>query len=297
MMSTAPGWFPDPQGPPGHLRWWDGKAWTEQRIAPPEAPVPAAWSPVDWARRHPLSAVGAAVVILLLLVGAIGSATEESDLTDGAPAAREADLAPEPEAAPKGPEPELEAEPVADPKPRTFLVTRIVDGDTIELGNGATVRLVGIDAPEAGACGSERAADNLARLVLGKQVRLKESDEDRDRYGRLLRYVDIGGRDAGLRLIKNGLAVARYDSRDGYGRHPRQRIYIAADKRAKQVACAPKPQPFVPQQPSGNCAPGYAPCVPSYPPDVDCPDVDGPVAVTGPDPHGLDADGDGVACE
>ena len=47
----------------------------------------------------------------------------------------------------------------------------------------------------------------------------------------------------------------------------------------------------------GACAPGYSPCVPPYPPDVDCSDVDGPIYVTGSDPHGLDADGDGVGCE
>jgi hypothetical protein len=34
-----------------------------------------------------------------------------------------------------------------------------------------------------------------------------------------------------------------------------------------------------------------------YPPDVDCADVNGPIMVTGSDPHGLDGDGDGVACE
>jgi hypothetical protein len=33
------------------------------------------------------------------------------------------------------------------------------------------------------------------------------------------------------------------------------------------------------------------------PPDVDCSDVDGPIQVTGDDPHGLDRDGDGVGCE
>lgn len=25
---SAPGWFPDPEGTPGRLRWWDGSAWT-----------------------------------------------------------------------------------------------------------------------------------------------------------------------------------------------------------------------------------------------------------------------------
>jgi hypothetical protein len=47
----------------------------------------------------------------------------------------------------------------------------------------------------------------------------------------------------------------------------------------------------------GDCEPGYDPCVPPYPPDVDCADVDGPIAVSGDDAHGLDRDGDGVGCE
>ena len=196
------------------------------------------------------------------------------------------------------PAPRPRPEPRPAPQPRTYLVTRVVDGDTLELGSGETVRLVGIDTPEVGECGYDRATAALARLVSGKQVRLVRSDEDRDHYGRLLRYVDLGGTDAGLRQIRNGLAIARYDSRDGYGFHPREPRYIAADNAARNLGCpkpAPAPQPLVGG--GGACAPGYRPCVPPYPPDVDCADVDGPITVTGADPHGLDADGDGVACE
>ena len=142
---------------------------------------------------------------------------------------------------------------------RTFLVSRVIDGDTLELANGETVRLVGIDTPEQGVCGSLKASVNLARLTLGQRVRLAPSDEDRDRYGRLLRYVDIGDMDTGLRLIKNGFAIARYDSRDGYGFHPREPRYLAADAASKNYTC-PKPTapvPFV----GGSCAPGYTPCI------------------------------------
>jgi hypothetical protein len=31
--------------------------------------------------------------------------------------------------------------------------------------------------------------------------------------------------------------------------------------------------------------------------DIDCDQVDGPVAVDGSDPYGLDRDGDGIGCE
>ena len=46
-----------------------------------------------------------------------------------------------------------------------------------------------------------------------------------------------------------------------------------------------------------GCAPGYSPCVPPPPPDLDCADVNGPIEVTGSDPHNLDGDGDGWGCE
>jgi hypothetical protein len=48
---------------------------------------------------------------------------------------------------------------------------------------------------------------------------------------------------------------------------------------------------------TANCAPGYSPCVPPPPPDLDCSDLNGPIKVTGSDPHNLDGDGDGWGCE
>jgi endonuclease YncB( thermonuclease family) len=192
-----------------------------------------------------------------------------------------------------------------EPKPatrksegRTYLVTRIVDGDTLELGNGETVRVVGIDTPERGQCGYDRAGEHLAGLVLFKQVRLVVSDEDRDHYGRLLRYVDVkkDGRtvDAGLNQIRSGFAIARYDSRDGYGYHPREPEYIRSDKAVKQFTCA-APAP-VQSGGGGGCHPGYTPCLPITA-DLDCADVDGPITVLGDDPYGFDADGDGTGCD
>lgn len=174
----------------------------------------------------------------------------------------------------------------------------MIDGDTIELGNGESVRLLGIDTPERGECGYAAATANMERLVLDKRVTLTRSGEDRDRYGRLLRYVDVGNLDAGLRQIRAGLAIARYDSRDGYGYHARENRYIATDKATPDQTC-PTPAPAPPPQPApgSGCAPGYDPCVPPYPPDLDCADVDGPIRVSGDDPHGLDRDGDGFGCE
>ncbi len=65
-----------------------------------------------------------------------------------------------------------------------------------------------------------------------------------------------------------------------------------------EVGRGPAPDP--PQEseapPERSCEAGYSPCVPVFPPDLDCGDLDGPYRVTGDDPHGLDGDGDGVAC-
>lgn len=258
---------------------------------------------MNWVRGHKLLSAVIVVTALWIFSSVSGTADDQSasedvpsevvgtdddggSSTDDESQAEDEDPASEPASKPK------------DRKKKTYLVVHVVDGDTIDLRNGRTVRLAGIDAPEVGQCGYKRARNTLADLVLGKRVSLAASDEEQDQYGRLLKYVDIGKTDAGLRLIKSGLAIARYDSRDGYGYHPREPKYIAADRANKPFACAPKPVPFASQpKQSKNCAPGYSPCIPPYPPDLDCPDIGRPVQVTGSDPHGLDRDGDGAACE
>lgn len=73
----------------------------------------------------------------------------------------------------------------------------------------------------------------------------------------------------------------------------------AAERRAQRRAERESQPPVEPDpgQATSGCAPGYSPCIPPYPPDLDCADVGGPITVTGSDPHGLDADNDGIGCE
>ena len=133
----------------------------------------------------------------------------------------------------------------ASPAPSAhWTAAHVIDGDTIEVRDAAgtveTVRIIGIDTPERGECGFEDAADALARLVAGQPITLVAgAQDDRDRYGRLLRYLDVGPVDAGLELIRDGYAIARYDSRDGYGRHPREDTYVAADGTSASVCALP----------------------------------------------------------
>lgn len=125
----------------------------------------------------------------------------------------------------------------AAPGPR---VVDVIDGDTIDVEGGRRVRLIGIDTPERGECGYSEAAAALRSLVGGKAVRLVPgARDDVDRYGRLLRYVEVGGLDVNLEMIRRGHAIARYDSRDGYGRHAREQAYVAADAATPPAAgCA-----------------------------------------------------------
>jgi endonuclease YncB( thermonuclease family) len=119
-------------------------------------------------------------------------------------------------------------------KDQSSTVSRIIDGDTIEVTDGSgrkeKVRLIGIDTPERGKCGYDESGDRLSELILNAEVQLVTGGtDDRDRNGRLLRYVDIGGVDAGRILIEEGFAIARYDSRDDYPEHDRESDYIKID--------------------------------------------------------------------
>ena len=185
--------------------------------------------------------------------------------------------------------------PVPGPPPAAITVTDVIDGDTVDLSNGERVRLVGIDAPEAGQCGSGEATARLEALVLHHAVSLTAgARDDRDGYGRLLRYVETATTDAGLDLIQQGLAVARYDSRDGYGRHDREASYVAADAGSPVGYGCGTPPP-----PAGNCEPSYPTLCLRPGVDVDCGEIPHRnFPVLPPDPFRLDGnDNDGIGCE
>jgi micrococcal nuclease len=101
-------------------------------------------------------------------------------------------------------------------------VARVADGDTIVLADGRRVRLVQVDAPELfGECYGEAARLTLLHLLPpGSPVRLTRDPalDDRDEHGRLLRYIDAGGRNVNLELVGRG-AAAPYFYRRARGRH------------------------------------------------------------------------------
>lgn len=99
----------------------------------------------------------------------------------------------------------------------SLLVTRVIDGDTIELENGERVRYLGINTPESVdprkpvECFGKEASLKNKELVLNKKVVLEKDISEIDKYGRLLRYVYVDGIFINLELIKQGYAqVAIY---------------------------------------------------------------------------------------
>ena len=91
-------------------------------------------------------------------------------------------------------------------------VASVYDGDTLTLANSQRVRLLQIDTPELGSgeCYSRAARSELLSLVpLGSLAGL-ESDprlDQRDRYGRLLRYIWRNGKNVNVELVRRGAAT------------------------------------------------------------------------------------------
>jgi micrococcal nuclease len=87
-------------------------------------------------------------------------------------------------------------------------VTKVIDGDTIEIENGDRVRYIGINTPEVeiSECYATEASEINKNLVLGKVVKLEKDVSETDKYGRLLRYVYVGDMFVDDYLVKNGYA-------------------------------------------------------------------------------------------
>lgn len=108
----------------------------------------------------------------------------------------------------------------------TFMVTRVVDGDTVVLSDDRKIRLIGVDTPELHeseklerdiihtrrdkatiqALG-EKAAEFTRKLVEGKEVRVRYGRQKEDRYGRTLAYL----------YLRDGTFVNEEIIRRGFG--------------------------------------------------------------------------------
>lgn len=139
----------------------------------------------------------------------------QTDIVRPSPAARPAPAVPLP--SPEGP--------ARAPTPGTTLgreaatIIRVIDGDTVDVevgGRRERLRLIGLDTPESvdprrpvECFGREASARAKALLPAGARVQLEAdaTQGERDRYGRLLRYI----------VLADGRNFAEVMIRDGYG--------------------------------------------------------------------------------
>ena len=97
----------------------------------------------------------------------------------------------------------------------TYIVKRVIDGDTRELEGGEQVRLIGVDTPETKdprkpvQYFGEKATAFTRRMAEGKRVRLEYDWERYDKYGRTLAYVYLeDGTFLNAEIIRQGYGFA-----------------------------------------------------------------------------------------
>ena len=164
-------------------------------------------------------------------------------------------------------------------------VTRVVDGDTLDIEGGVRIRLVLVDAPEVDEVGGAAATAYLTELCLGTEALIDEDSSQigDDPFGRVLAVAHCDGVNANAAMIASGHADTFFE-------------YCSQSEFASQAwtGCASPPPP-----PPANCDPAYPTvCIPPPPPDLDCADIPyRRFTVLPPDPHHFDGDGDGIGCE
>lgn len=97
------------------------------------------------------------------------------------------------------------------------VVREVRDGDTIVLNGGATVRLIGIDAPP----NDINSTDFLKSLILNKKVWLEYDRYQDDKYGRLLAWIWINCESKPEFLPADYMHLTYNSSREGLTENPK----------------------------------------------------------------------------
>jgi micrococcal nuclease len=116
----------------------------------------------------------------------------------------------------------------------TYTVSKVVDGDTIDIKEGVEVsayriRLLGIDTPERGQPFYREATEKLEELTAGRKVLLVRDANNTDRYGRLLRYIIADGQNLNTEMVRSGYARAYMHEGLRY-----ERQILEAEREARQ---------------------------------------------------------------
>lgn len=142
--------------------------------------------------------VGATFAGLVLLGAIVGPAPAPEPAAVAAPTASATPApVPAPEVSrPTPPAPVAAPAPAAPRGPETVTVSNVIDGDTSATGDGRKIRVLGVDSCEANTYGGKEAT-SAAKSQLdnprGPVTLTAEPGVDTDRYGRHLRYVQVGG--------------------------------------------------------------------------------------------------------
>ena len=113
----------------------------------------------------------------------------------------------------------------------TVMVVKVIDGDTIVIEGGYHVRYIGVDSPETDELYYSEAKQMNADLIAGKKVRLESDITDKDKYGRLLRYVYVGDTFINAEMVRQGCAWSI-----AYPPDVKYQVYLEAmEKEARQL--------------------------------------------------------------
>ncbi len=130
----------------------------------------------------------------------------------------------------------------------TAVVERIIDGDTVELRGGETVRYLMVNTPETTGGKNECYGENAVRfntdLVLGKSVALTYDVEREDRFGRTLAYVTVAGQEVNRLIVERGFGCVLHIPPNGDDRAAEFDALedaARADGRGVWGACDPVP--------------------------------------------------------
>lgn len=189
-------------------------------------------------------------------------------------------------------------------------VEKVIDGDTVKLTDGRVVRYIGIDTPETVdprkpvQCFAKEASQKNKELVEGKTVGLEKDISEKDKYGRILRYIYLDGVFINELLVKEGYASSySYPPDIKY-----QNLLLAAERQARQnnlglwgpvcTTANPSPTPIktTHQTALPKSLPGIYECNCNKTcSKMTCDEAQYQLSVCGC--QSRDADGDGVACD
>jgi micrococcal nuclease len=142
--------------------------------------------------------------------------------------------------------PTVSLTPTIIPKEKA-LVAKVFDGDTVLLTDGRHVRYLGIDTPEMGKEGGKNQCFALEakhineQMVQNQEIEMEKDQEDKDKYGRLLRYIWVDNVFVNEFMLRQGFA--RFDVFPQNARY-REEFRQAAeeakrDKRGLWQVCIP----------------------------------------------------------